>query len=276
MEKILYITDLDGTLLGSDEKISDRTADIISSLILNGTNITYATARAYSSAQKVTGKINFNIPVATYNGAIIVDPASNSIIETCFIDKSIVANIVNSLCDALVYPIVYSLHDGKETLSWMRLQGTDGDCILRYISSRNSEITIQKAQSIEQLLSGDIYYLVSIGSRENAKYIKRLFNRIDGLSYNLQEDNYQNGLFWFEASSKEATKERSLHKLKRLVQADKVICFGDNINDISMFQSADYSIAVGNAHPKLKKYANAITLPNSQDGVAEWFLNNIK
>ena len=52
--------------------------------------------------------------------------------------------------------------------------------------------------------------------------------------------------------------------------------FVDGKNDIDMFELADESYAVQNAHEDLKKCATEIILSNDEDGVAKWFENHIK
>ena len=52
--KTLYVSDLDGTLLNSDTKLSDKTKKIINQLVKNGMNFTFATARSITSAYVVT------------------------------------------------------------------------------------------------------------------------------------------------------------------------------------------------------------------------------
>ena len=54
MEKCLYVSDLDGTLLRSDETISEYTCNVINKLTENGGLFSYATARSYVTAKKVT------------------------------------------------------------------------------------------------------------------------------------------------------------------------------------------------------------------------------
>lgn len=54
MEKCLYVSDLDGTLLRSDETLSEYTCDVINKLTENGAFFSYATARSYLTAKKVT------------------------------------------------------------------------------------------------------------------------------------------------------------------------------------------------------------------------------
>jgi len=47
-----------------------------------------------------------------------------------------------------------------------------------------------------------------------------------------------------------------------------VVVFRDGMNDISMFKSAPFSIAMGNATNEIKKLASFITKSNDEDGIA--------
>lgn len=55
---------------------------------------------------------------------------------------------------------------------------------------------------------------------------------------------------------------------------EKIVAFGDGKNDVDMFELADESYAVENAHEDLKKYATDIILSNEEDGVAQWLAQN--
>ena len=48
----------------------------------------------------------------------------------------------------------------------------------------------------------------------------------------------------------------------------EMISFGDNENDLGMFEYAGYGVAMGNAIEKLKEKANYVTLSNNDDGIA--------
>ena len=73
---------------------------------------------------------------------------------------------------------------------------------------------------------------------------------------------------------KAATKANAIAELKNFLGCDKVVCFGDGINDISMFNIADESYAVENAEDELKNIADAVIDSNENDGVAKWLLEN--
>ncbi|MBP0980277.1 MAG: HAD family phosphatase, partial [Oscillospiraceae bacterium] len=71
--KTLYISDLDGTLLNSDAQISQYTADTLNSLIEKGLLFSYATARSYITAGRITKDITARFPLILYNGAFVLD-----------------------------------------------------------------------------------------------------------------------------------------------------------------------------------------------------------
>ena len=56
---------------------------------------------------------------------------------------------------------------------------------------------------------------------------------------------------------------------------ERVISFGDSMNDIPMFEISDESYAVKNALDELKKYATGIIESNEDDGVAKWLIGNV-
>ena len=70
--KTLYISDLDGTLLDKNAKLSPRSAEIISNLIQNGLLFSVATARSQSCIS-ILQQLDINIPCVQLNGVLIYD-----------------------------------------------------------------------------------------------------------------------------------------------------------------------------------------------------------
>lgn len=64
----LYVSDLDGTLLRSNGVTSEYTNSVINSLVDQGMIFSYATARSFVTAKKVTKGIEARIPLIVYNG----------------------------------------------------------------------------------------------------------------------------------------------------------------------------------------------------------------
>ena len=76
----LYVSDLDGTLLRSNEVTSEYTNQVINSLVSKGMLFSYATARSLITAKKVTKGINAKIPLIVYNGAFVFDNITEKIL----------------------------------------------------------------------------------------------------------------------------------------------------------------------------------------------------
>lgn len=53
------------------------------------------------------------------------------------------------------------------------------------------------------------------------------------------------------------------------ISSEQTIVFGDGLNDIPLFEHAQYNVAMDNAYPELKSKANLISINNDRDGVIE-------
>ena len=88
MSKTLYVTDLDGTLLGNDAKLSEYSMSILNDLIKKGMLFSYATARSILTAAKVTAGLQVKCPLIVYNGAFIMDGSTCEILNSNFFTGS--------------------------------------------------------------------------------------------------------------------------------------------------------------------------------------------
>jgi threonine dehydrogenase-like Zn-dependent dehydrogenase len=59
------------------------------------------------------------------------------------------------------------------------------------------------------------------------------------------------------------------------VGAERVVVFGDNVNDLPMMQEATHAVAVGNAIEQVRQAADEVIGCNTDDCVAEWILRDI-
>ena len=66
------------------------------------------------------------------------------------------------------------------------------------------------------------------------------------------------------------SKAEAVLRLKKMTGADRLVVFGDNLNDLSMFEVADVAVAVGNALPAVKSAADYVTEINTADSVARF------
>lgn len=264
----LYVSDLDGTLLRSNEATSEYTNQVINSLVDRGMIFSYATARSLITAKKATKGINAKIPLIVYNGAFVIDNVTEKILIANYFDDS-VHNVLEDLFGNGVYPIVYAYINGKEKFSFVRELCTKG--MDMFLNSRKGDIRTNEVKTLSELKEGNIFYITCIDEPEK---LKSLYDKYkDKYHCVYQTDIYTNEQ-WLEIMPLEASKSNAIKQLRIMLDCDKLIVFGDGRNDIDMFQMADESYAVANAHEDLKKYATEVISSNDDDGVARWLESN--
>jgi Cof subfamily protein (haloacid dehalogenase superfamily) len=269
--KILYVSDLDGTLLRSDDKMSEYTIKTINNLIDNGMCFSYATARSLSSASVVTKGLTTNIPVIIYNGTSIVNAYTKERLFSLYFTEAEKAIVTNILDKYLIYPLVYGFVNDEERVSWLKNKENEG--MKSYINSRKGDKRLRPIETKEELYCGKLFYFTCIGEKQELIDIYNYFKDLNEFTCTLQKELYKEE-YWCEIMPKKATKGNAILILKEKLKCDKIITFGDSINDIPMFQISDESYAVENAVDELKKYATGIIMSNEKDGVAHWLDEN--
>jgi len=270
--RTLYITDLDGTLLNSDGDLSEYTKKTINALIDKGMIFSYATARSLTSASIVTKGLKINYPVISYNGTFLINSNTKETLFLLCFNRDETEIVKNAMNKNSIYPLVYSFINGEEKVSWIESKETKG--IRSYIDSRKGDSRLRPVENSEQLYKGDIFYFTFIAdSKEQLLHISDYLK--DKPEYNclIQKELYKEE-YWCEIMLNRATKGNAILALKDILKCDKIISFGDAVNDISMFEASDESYAVENAVDELKEYATEIISSNEEDGVAKWLVKN--
>jgi len=267
----LYVSDLDGTLLNREERLSEFTVRTLNRLIGQGMKFTYATARSEHSAARVTEGLTKNLPAIVYNGAFILDRASGRfLLEEGFNSEQ--TRWVRRAAERFgLWPVAYAFVDGAERLSWVRGRETEGQTF--YLSNRQWDRRLRPVDSIDELYTGEAFYFTFIGEREALEPLYKLAAERPWLTVTFQQELYREE-YWLELMPKAATKANAAARLKEILGCDRMVAFGDAINDLPLFAAADVSCAVENAVPPLKEAATEIIGSNEQDGVARWLLEN--
>ena len=267
VEKTLYVTDLDGTLLNRQSRISPFSIRIINGLVEKGLLFTYATARSLVSASVAAKGLSTNIPVIAYNGTFIIQPSTGRILSgEGFTDpeRNRVREVLNH---CRIHPLVYSLIDGVEKVS--RIPEYDNDGIRRYLSMRRGDRRFRAVTSEDALYEGGVFYFTCIGEKEELQPVYDAFSGDSRYRCTIQQELYRPE-YWCEIMPALASKAHAIKKLKAMWNCTRVVSFGDALNDIPMFKVSDECYAVANAADELKAAATGIIESNEADGVAKW------
>jgi len=265
--KTLYVTDLDGTLLNSHDTISPYSIRTINSLVDQGMLFTYATARSLVSASAVAKGLSTQIPVIAYNGAFIIHPATGEILSSEGFEEEEREKAIQVMKEYSPALLVYSYVEGVEKVSWVRDRENEG--VRRYLSLRKGDRRLRPLLDDEKLFEGDIFYFTCIGEKQELLPIYEAFAGDRRYTCTFQQELYRPE-YWCEIMPGKATKANAILKLKELWKCDRVVSFGDAINDLSMFRISDECYAVENAVKELRDAATAVIGSNDADGVALW------
>lgn len=263
----LYATDLDGTLLRPDMSISQESAATINRLIESGVLFTYATARSFSSASPLVKQLDLNCPAVTFNGVFVIDPKTGEhIVENIFGEKSLLIAREYIVSNGIA-PLVYSYIDGRERVSFLSERPDD---VRGYTQTRKGDKRLRPVKDYAELFEGRVFYITILDPTQEHAELCEVFSRENGFSCNTMPDTYDPKTIWFEIFSKNASKASALLQVLELTRADRLVCFGDNMNDLSMIRAADVGVAVENACDALKAEADIIIGSSSDGAVAEF------
>ena len=271
--KTLYISDLDGTLIHSDAKISEFTANTINNLVENGLIFSYATARSWHTSTKVTEGLKGRLPIILYNGAFVLENESKDIIVSNFFHNDTVRYALDTLLKNDIYPLVYSLDGNDEHFNFVNEDKHITWGLRHFLDSRGKDPRYNPVCNADELYKDNIFYFTCIDEPDKLEPLYELFKADERLNCVYQVDIYSKAQ-WLEIMPKAASKRNAVLQLKEILGCDKVVCFGDGKNDISMFEIADECYAVANAADELKTIATGIIGSNNDDGVAKWLLEN--
>ncbi len=264
--KILYVTDLDGTLMRDDKIISNESVAVLNRLLSKGIFLTYATARSLSSASKITRNISFKLPVIIRNGTILADPQSRREIEISIFGEEL-RHIRQALADTAIPGFATAYFGSSEVR--LCLTGRTNEGFQVYLQNHATDRRIHMVDTEDKLYEGKTCYFTFIAPKNELQLLYERVRHIEGINCVFQKDKYRPE-YWLELCPGNATKAKAIQRVKQLCGCQRVIVFGDSANDISMFHMADEAYATKNAIDELKEIATGIIESNNTDGVAKW------
>ena len=263
--KTFYVSDPDGTLMRNDETISAFTVRTVNDMVASGLAFTYATARSVESARKITGNLNLSLPVVTGNGAVLADNATGRHIEKAVFTESIVSALKHLLPELLYCGFVSCFLGDRMIRTTVPGKHTSG--LQGYLDYYTDDPSLKSAGDINGLFCGKPGYVTIIGKKEEIRPIYEKVRNSSAWESFFQKDTYRDE-YWLEICPRNCTKAKMLLKVKEKYGFDRLVVFGDSLNDLSMFMVADEAYAMANVCEELKKAATWIIGSNEEDSVA--------
>lgn len=267
---MIFVSDLDKTLLRSDLSISDFTKKIWNEFKYP---LTIATARSFKGATTLLKGLKLNLPLILLDGAMISTP-DGEIVKINSINKDLADEIIDSVYKNFKdYPLIVGFNEvGDEKFLYPKKLNIYQKELLQNYKNDNRVLNIENLRGLNYNLK-----MVYLGEYELISQIENFVKNNFNVETKMTKDPYIN-CYFLTILHPLSDKANALRELEEVLEIDKkeVFVFGDSINDIGMFEYADVSIAVKNALDEVKKRAD-IVLPhtNDEDAVAK-YLKEIK
>ncbi|RIX53229.1 Cof-type HAD-IIB family hydrolase [Paenibacillus nanensis] len=272
----LYVlTDLDGTLLRSDATLSPYSKQIMTEAIEAGATIGYATARSYISSQRAAGAIPWKHPLVLYNGAMVVDPLTEQVLGGAWLDRGITNEIIEVGKAFGLTPLLFALDSEDQEKVYHERLSRAGDAA--FYESRPNDPRFTEQKSLNCPADSRTLIITYIGLLNELEPLEARIRRQFGsqVCIHFMKDSYIRDHYFLEFSHPDANKKEGARKWASFVGCglEQLTVFGDNLNDVGLFEAAGIRVAVANAHPSLISMASHHADSNNEDGVARFIRN---
>lgn len=245
------VLDLDGTFLNASKQVSERNLAAVLACFHSGMRIIIATARPPRAVRWfLPEQLQSIASFVYYNGAHVV--CRHAVIEWHeAIPAPLSAEIIDC-CLTLNPALELSMEVRDE---WFSLREVDYSVAMS--AKENPAV-----KSLAELKQYDATKLLLTGVIDTKQLQEKFGDQVNLIT----TDNGQ----LVQIMPMNASKEQAIAKLCEIhgIDIGAVIAFGDDYNDMGLFQACGYSVAMANAIPELKAFADEVTASNEQDGVA--------
>lgn len=264
----LVVFDLDGTLLDGSSSISGYTSETLRLLAERGIAYTVATGRTLHGAKAVLEGHRFTLPQAYKNGVMIWHPDTKRLSSESTLTQDELQSVLQACSTHGVSPFVFTLDDSNGSTVYHPPKLSEVE--LKLIEHLGVEDRL-KVRPLKELRPGlAITHVNSIGDGDAIKAVLRdVSNAPHLVAYSgvaLEGQQWR----WLDVHHSDANKGRAIEKMKSLLGLERVICFGDSDNDLSMFEAADESYAPANANDAIRSAATQVIGHHDEEGIARF------
>ncbi len=244
--------DLDGTLLSSDKKISERTLEALLRCKEEGKTLVFNSGRPTQHIYSVIPEIFHGDIVISSNGAMIYK--NKELVHKNLIDKTIVWNFVQML--ETVFPDMFFIVE-QNNESFTNWKDEEYNKTLFCKQRKFQEKDIIDSPKLLLRISDLDYFDLNILNMFIPESCRLIFT--------------DNGDF----AQLVHTDTNKLYGVKKILEMEKLnlsdlVAFGDDFNDIEILRWAGYGVAMGNAVEEIKNISKYSTDTNERDGVAKF------
>ncbi|GEB76896.1 Cof-type HAD-IIB family hydrolase [Sporolactobacillus inulinus] len=268
----LLAMDMDGTLLNKHREISWGNLKALRDAHAKGVTLAIASGRAFFDISSKMREVDVEAHLIGANGATI-HSSDGKLLGADFLDRNEALAIVQELVAQHYYIGVYSTHHiyvPEQGVDWLR------DELQRLGIHEDRSVGFQGATRDDFYRAVDDW---SVFETNHTEFSKIIIFSYDDEKLQKARETYEgkhkysivtSGTGNFEIMPPNVSKGNALDHLAHYlgIPLREVMAIGDNYNDLSMFDVAGVSVAMGNANDEIKNYCDRVTIDCNEDGVA--------
>jgi Cof subfamily protein (haloacid dehalogenase superfamily) len=262
----LLATDLDGTLLRSDNTVSDVTRETVARALDAGLQVVFVTGRPTRWLWEVADAVGHTGVVVAANGALTIDLTDETVLHTQSLDADVLHAATKTLREE--FPEAVFAVEAEDGF-WFE-HGYVHDWVVAKDRDRQGRpVSLPEPHDVAEVLAapGVIKLLARVRGGDPDAFLAAA-SRVLGDTVTVTSSATS---ALIEISAAGVSKASGLARLceRHGITAEEVIAVGDMPNDVPMLEWAGRGYAVANAHPSAKASADAV-LPwtNDDDAVA--------
>lgn len=269
--KTLYVSDLDGTLLNQNAELTKESARILTYLI-EEKNIwfTVATARSPATVMRLLRALPLKLPLVVMTGALLYDPVKGSYPLVQALAPDAVAQLTRIINRHGVSAFVHTVQHNMIDVYYRELSTEFERLFVLRRTGTGFKRFFQTDDYLSCVKNGKVTLFTVMNKKEIVDALLPEFEAVSGTTCYCYREEYGSENYYLEVFGSQTSKASALQKLMELTGAGRLCCFGDNVNDISMFRISDESYATQNAAPAAKAAATGVIGSNTADGVARF------
>ncbi|MCM1291432.1 MAG: Cof-type HAD-IIB family hydrolase [Prevotella sp.] len=266
----LYVSDMDGTLLNSSSEISLKSKQLLNEAIAQGALFTVATARTPATVASLIKGVKMNLPACVMTGSTLWNPHSGEYSDIKYIAEDEVVKAIEIYREASLPTFIYTLEDNHIHIYHSGgLNSLEREFLEARLHTpfKTAHISTRQSDKLPDNLDKVILFFAIQPTTLAEPVHTRLINELRS-TVMYYHDNFGPEISLLEIFAEGSTKARAVSDLARKLNVERIVAFGDNLNDLPLFDIADISCAVGNAIEEVKSRADVVIGINDDDAVA--------
>ena len=262
----VFVTDIDGTLLGSNGEVHPSDAEAIAALIARGVPVTLCTGRMYSGTREIAEAMRILGPVACIDGSYIVDSTTHGELHS---------TPLSAVASELLFEALGRIRPAAFAFSGDHLvHDAHGAQYLDYVSTwseRTRRVDLLSDLAGWQEPGATLSALVALGTPDQIQkaelFIKANGQHLQCVSFEVGRPGYS-GTWGLVVRAAGVDKGTAIDWVARHhgVTAAEVVAVGDWLNDIPMLRRAGRSFAMAQAPNEVKAAATDILKASAMTG----------